>query len=72
MTNMERTRRCPICRREIESQAGAAAKWGPFCSARCRSIDLGSWLSEAYRVEATGEGDPEPVELDKGRGSAGE
>jgi len=22
----------------------------PFCSARCRAIDLGRWLSETYRI----------------------
>jgi endogenous inhibitor of DNA gyrase (YacG/DUF329 family) len=22
----------------------------PFCSARCKSIDLGRWLSESYRI----------------------
>ena len=24
----------------------------PFCSARCKQIDLGKWLSEDYRVSA--------------------
>jgi endogenous inhibitor of DNA gyrase (YacG/DUF329 family) len=24
----------------------------PFCSARCRKIDLGRWLGESYRVPA--------------------
>ena len=26
--------------------------WRPFCSERCRSVDLGAWASESYRVEA--------------------
>ena len=25
-------------------------RWRPFCSERCRVIDLGAWASEAYRV----------------------
>jgi len=25
-------------------------KWRPFCSERCRMIDLGQWASESYRV----------------------
>lgn len=25
-------------------------RWRPFCSERCRVIDLGNWASEAYRV----------------------
>jgi uncharacterized protein len=35
-------------------------KWRPFCSERCKLIDLGAWGSERYRV-ATDEG-PEPAE----------
>jgi endogenous inhibitor of DNA gyrase (YacG/DUF329 family) len=40
--------RCPTC--------GALAvydttnPWRPFCSERCRQIDLGAWASEGYRV----------------------
>jgi len=25
-------------------------RWRPFCSERCKLIDLGAWASEAYRV----------------------
>jgi endogenous inhibitor of DNA gyrase (YacG/DUF329 family) len=25
-------------------------KWRPFCSERCRNMDLGAWASEDYRV----------------------
>ena len=25
-------------------------RWRPFCSERCRVIDLGNWAAEAYRV----------------------
>jgi len=25
-------------------------KWRPFCSERCKMIDLGQWASEGYRV----------------------
>lgn len=43
-----------------------ANKWRPFCSERCRNLDLGAWASERYRVhgsngdtsaEAEGSGD---------------
>jgi len=41
-----------------------ANRWRPFCSERCRSIDLGAWASEAYAIPAkeedTPEGEPEP------------
>jgi endogenous inhibitor of DNA gyrase (YacG/DUF329 family) len=29
-------------------------RWRPFCSERCKTIDLGDWASERYRVP-TGE-----------------
>jgi endogenous inhibitor of DNA gyrase (YacG/DUF329 family) len=32
--------------------------WRPFCSERCRTIDLGNWAAETYRVpEAPGKPD---------------
>ena len=36
----------------------------PFCSARCKQIDLGRWLGEAYRVpsEERREGEAAPAE----------
>jgi endogenous inhibitor of DNA gyrase (YacG/DUF329 family) len=36
---------CPICRTRT-----ADAEHAPFCSARCRDVDMGRWLSGAYRV----------------------
>jgi len=29
---------------------GPENKWRPFCSERCKMIDLGLWASERYRV----------------------
>ena len=43
-----RTRsRCPTCRAEVDR--ARCAMW-PFCSERCRMVDLGRWLGEEYRV----------------------
>jgi endogenous inhibitor of DNA gyrase (YacG/DUF329 family) len=39
--------RCPICNKENEFFAEPV---GPFCSPRCKLIDLGKWLGEEYRV----------------------
>ena len=41
--------RCPICDLEMP---GVMADWPdyPFCTARCRKIDLGRWLSDRYRI----------------------
>ncbi|MCZ2290956.1 MAG: DNA gyrase inhibitor YacG [Burkholderiales bacterium] len=41
---------CPSCRQP--SRFSADNPWRPFCSERCRSLDLGAWASEAYRVPA--------------------
>jgi len=41
---------CPICGAEVKPRG--ANKAFPFCSDRCKSIDLGKWLNEEYRVPA--------------------
>ena len=35
------------------------SRWRPFCSERCKMIDLGGWASESYRVPTTEAPDPE-------------
>lgn len=39
---------CPICGAAAAARGENAAY--PFCSERCRLIDLGRWLGEEYRV----------------------
>jgi endogenous inhibitor of DNA gyrase (YacG/DUF329 family) len=46
--------RCPICERQFDPAESPAM---PFCSQRCRQIDLGRWLREAYSIPV--ERDPE-------------
>jgi endogenous inhibitor of DNA gyrase (YacG/DUF329 family) len=41
---------CPTCGEP--TSFGADNRWRPFCSERCRLIDLGAWASEAYRIPA--------------------
>jgi endogenous inhibitor of DNA gyrase (YacG/DUF329 family) len=36
---------CPICGRPYETEISTAV---PFCSDRCRQIDLGRWIDEEY------------------------
>ena len=43
--------RCPACGRQALYSTENAAR--PFCSTRCRSVDLGAWASESYRVAAS-------------------
>ena len=37
--------RCPVCDASVNIEATPTV---PFCSERCRLIDLGRWLDEAY------------------------
>jgi endogenous inhibitor of DNA gyrase (YacG/DUF329 family) len=37
---------CPICKKEVQ----ATDPFMPFCSDRCRIIDLGNWASEKYVI----------------------
>jgi uncharacterized protein len=39
--------RCPICRKPVDS--GRTREF-PFCSERCRLIDLGNWAREKYKI----------------------
>jgi len=39
---------CPICSAPVEWTP--ESRWRPFCSQRCRTIDLGAWASESYRI----------------------
>ena len=48
--------RCPQCGKPVAWIA--EEKWRPFCSERCRLIDLGEWLSEEKRIP--GESAPMP------------
>jgi len=41
---------CPTCRGD--AVYAASNPWRPFCSERCRSVDLGAWASESFRVPA--------------------
>lgn len=52
---MTRTTRCPICGRPALLRP--ANRSHPFCSDRCRLIDLGKWLGEEYRIPGPRAGD---------------
>jgi len=47
---------CAHCRRQEAMPA-----WRPFCSERCKLVDLGAWATERYRVPAE---DEKPVDED--------
>ena len=53
--------KCPTCERLVEWSADSPFR--PFCSERCRLIDLGAWLSEERAIP--GETPPTSDESDK-------
>jgi uncharacterized protein len=40
--------KCPNCGKPVPWTPESAYR--PFCSERCKTLDLGAWASEAYRV----------------------
>lgn len=56
MAKAPRKVRCPQC--GGESLWSADNKFRPFCSERCKLIDLGAWASESYRVPVEESADP--------------
>ena len=50
---------CPLCKKETPWEGNP---FRPFCSERCKMIDLGTWASEEYRVP--GEKKPDDEEED--------
>ncbi|MBL7214875.1 MAG: DNA gyrase inhibitor YacG [Phycisphaerae bacterium] len=52
--------KCPICGKAIPSATSDSngskrmnARFFPFCSERCRLVDLGTWLEGDYRIPTT-------------------
>jgi endogenous inhibitor of DNA gyrase (YacG/DUF329 family) len=44
---------CPACGRDAEFSPRNPSR--PFCSMRCKTLDLGAWASEQYRIAAQDE-----------------
>ena len=54
---MAATVRCPICKKEVACDDPNM----PFCSDRCRAIDLGNWATGKYIISSP----VEPDDLDR-------
>jgi hypothetical protein len=50
---------CPICESAAPPYPGNT--YAPFCSKRCKLVDLGAWIDEGYRVPTEDELDPGAV-----------
>jgi endogenous inhibitor of DNA gyrase (YacG/DUF329 family) len=62
---------CPICKQEVPYKGNP---FRPFCSERCKLIDLDNWLEGRYRIpdRKTGEQDRgEPAAEDNGENGNG-
>jgi uncharacterized protein len=58
------SKKCPICEKEMVYEGNP---FRPFCSERCKLIDLNNWLSGRYRMpvssEKVAEATPAPAPL---------
>lgn len=41
------TVKCPKCNKKTEWKNN---EWRPFCSKRCKMLDLGAWASDEYAI----------------------
>ena len=60
MSKRLRSLRCPICK----TRTPRTALESPFCSERCRLIDLGKWASGKYVISSS-IAEPEAAALDQ-------
>ena len=58
VAGLRRPRPCPIC-----SKPSTKENY-PFCSQRCKDVDLSRWLTGAYAIPAAEEDDPDESDLD--------
>lgn len=63
MNRKPRSVACPKCGKRVLWTPENA--WRPFCSERCKLVDLGAWAAEQYRVPVT-DSDPNPEDAMRG------
>lgn len=49
---------CPVCKRPVVWEQNPHR---PFCSERCRLVDLGRWLDESYRIGSPLDDESDPT-----------
>jgi len=49
---------CPICK---DTTTWEENPWRPFCSERCKLIDLGKWVSDEYKIPIKSEEEIEGI-----------
>lgn len=48
---------CPTCQKPVPWNE--SSPYRPFCSQRCKMIDLGTWVDESYRIPSQEEAPPQ-------------
>lgn len=61
--------KCPTCQREID---WSQSPFRPFCSERCKLIDLGAWLTEKHAIPGEAAADDEAAHGGAGRHPEGD
>ncbi|HZZ41561.1 MAG TPA: DNA gyrase inhibitor YacG [Tepidisphaeraceae bacterium] len=54
---------CPICKKPVEAPQPNHPSHLPFCSERCKLIDLGRWLDDKYQIPLDNPDDQPPSPL---------
>ncbi len=53
---------CPSCKKPLEWSTDNPHR--PFCSERCKLIDLGAWANEEFQIEGTSVTGEDSIDLD--------
>lgn len=61
-SSVEKIVKCPAC--QGPSVYAPTNAYRPFCSARCKGVDLGAWASEEFRLPAVDK--PDDMQLEHG------
>ena len=67
---MPTTVNCPTCERLVEWSNASPHR--PFCSRRCKLIDLGEWFEENHRIAGDPALDEDGLPLDTARAPHGD
>ena len=47
---MIRPQTCPVCEKVLSDETGTVSRFFPFCSRRCREIDIYRWCTGKYAI----------------------
>jgi endogenous inhibitor of DNA gyrase (YacG/DUF329 family) len=58
---------CPICKKPVPDPKPGEQSFFPFCSERCKLIDLGRWLGGKYQIPVVDTDEAHDGEMDEDR-----